>query len=188
MKSENIPIRPDGTSDQLALNTNSTEENSVENIEKVVEIEEHVEGYRLIFCHVGDATRNSLNPCSKLPGQIRREQFISICADICDFDELKTGKRREGMYSAVNGFVYKFALSITAILSSSILVWAGIKGEIESLPMEIITKLRVMYVIIPLIGFTLGILAMVKYPLTKKKVTEIQKQLEDRRGVVKISE
>jgi len=106
----------------------------------------------------------------------------SIVADICDYDELKTGKRREGMYSAVSGFVYKCTLSFVALLSSSILVWAGIKGDLQSLSMDIINKLRVMYLIIPAVAFILGILAMWKYPLTKAKVIEVQKQLEERRG------
>jgi glycoside/pentoside/hexuronide:cation symporter, GPH family len=111
----------------------------------------------------------------------------SIGADICDFDELKTGKRREGMYSGVSCFIYKFAISITAILTSAILVVVGIKGEVESLSVEAITKLRLMYAIIPIIALIIGILAMIQYPLKKKKVMEVQKQLEERRGVVEIS-
>ena len=47
-----------------------------------VEIEEESQGYRLIIHQIDSSKRNKLNPCSKLPGQIRREQFISICADI----------------------------------------------------------------------------------------------------------
>ena len=105
----------------------------------------------------------------------------SIVADICDYDELKTGKRREGMYSAVNGFVYKCTLSVVALLSSAVLVWAGVEGEVEALSSEILTKLRLMYVIIPAVAFMLGIAAMVRYPLSKKKVQHIQERLQELR-------
>lgn len=82
MKNQNRPIQSLVNSDQSALNKDQAEESSLTNSERDVEVEENVEGYRLLFCQVGDAPRNSLNPCSKLPWQIRREQFISLCADI----------------------------------------------------------------------------------------------------------
>ena len=106
----------------------------------------------------------------------------SICADVCDYDELKTGKRREGMYSAVGGFVYKATLALVAVLSGAILVWAGVKeGEVTSLSLDIINKLRMMYVVVPVIAFGLGIWVMINYPLTKKKMLDIQRQLEEQR-------
>lgn len=108
----------------------------------------------------------------------------SICADVCDHDELKTGKRREGMYSAVGGFVYKATLALVAVMSGMILNWAGVReGEVTALSMDIINKLRIMYVVVPVTAFGLGIWVMIKYPLTKKRMLDIQRQLEERRGV-----
>ena len=43
----------------------------------------------------------------------------SMTADICDEDELVSGLRREGMYSAVIGFAQKFALAVTAFLGAA---------------------------------------------------------------------
>ncbi len=48
----------------------------------------------------------------------------SMVADICDEDELKSGLRREGMFGAVNGFVLKGALTLTAALSGTMLYLA----------------------------------------------------------------
>jgi len=50
--------------------------------EKTAEFHEVIEGYRLVTSQAQAADRNPLNPCSKLPDQIRGEQFMSICADI----------------------------------------------------------------------------------------------------------
>ena len=49
----------------------------------------------------------------------------SMSADVCDYDELATGQRREGMFSAVWGWTLKIALSISALLSGVILDWSG---------------------------------------------------------------
>jgi Na+/melibiose symporter-like transporter len=112
----------------------------------------------------------------------------SFVADICDFDELKTGQRREGMYSAVFGFIYKCAIGIVALLSGLFLTAAGIKGgvleHLDSLSSGLLMVLRLAYALFPAVCLLIGILIMRKYPLTKKKVEEIQQQLKDRRGDV----
>ena len=110
----------------------------------------------------------------------------SFVADVCDFDELKTGRRREGMYSAVFGFVYKNALGIVALLSSYMLVWAGIDAVSQTVAMESLTKVRVAYIIFPTLCLGASIALMVNYPLTRKKVGEIQEQLKARRGEIKL--
>lgn len=113
----------------------------------------------------------------------------SFVADICDFDELKTGKRREGMYSAVFGFIYKCAIGIVALLSGLFLTVAGIKGgameTLDSLSPGLLTILRAAYAIFPAVCLLAGMAIMAKYPLTKKKVEEIQRQLKEKRGEVK---
>ncbi len=53
----------------------------------------------------------------------------SMVADICDEDELKSGLRREGMFGAVNGFVLKMALTITAALSGTMLMLANFDAK-----------------------------------------------------------
>lgn len=113
----------------------------------------------------------------------------SFVADICDFDELKTGQRREGMYSAVFGFIYKCAIGVVALLSGLFLTFAGIKGgamdTLNALSPTLLTMLRGAYAFFPAICLLIGIVIMARYPLTKKRVEEIQAQLKDVRGEVK---
>jgi Na+/melibiose symporter-like transporter len=108
----------------------------------------------------------------------------SFVADICDFDELKTGSRREGMYSAVFGFIYKNAIGIVALLSSSMLVWAGIDEQTQSVAADSLTRVRLAYLGIPAVCLVISIVLMVKYPLTRSRVEEIQNELKKRRGEV----
>ncbi|MBN1763897.1 MAG: MFS transporter [Sedimentisphaerales bacterium] len=106
----------------------------------------------------------------------------SFSADICDYDELKTGYRREGMYSAVFGFLSKLAIALVTTVSSSVLVLLGFEGEDLSPTVQQLFTLRWFYIVIPVAAMMAAILFMWKYPLTKQRVTEIQAQLKEIRG------
>ena len=53
----------------------------------------------------------------------------SMVADVCDEDELKTGLRREGMFGAVNGFAFKAALALTALIGGFLLQFSGFDAK-----------------------------------------------------------
>ncbi len=106
----------------------------------------------------------------------------SFSADICDYDELKTGKRREGMYSAVFGFLSKLAIAVVSTVSSWVLVRLGFEGEDLHPAAEQLFTLRWFYIVVPVTAMMLAILCMWKYPLTRDKVQEIQEKLKSIRG------
>ncbi|HEU0282382.1 MAG TPA: MFS transporter [Gallionella sp.] len=105
----------------------------------------------------------------------------SFAADICDEDELNTGHRREGLYSAVFAFVYKSAIGIVALGSGALLAWVGVAGQETMLPAETLLKVRLAYLGIPVLFLSLAIWAMWFYPLTRDRVLGIQAQLKFRR-------
>jgi len=49
----------------------------------------------------------------------------SMISDLCDWDELRTGTRREGMFSAITSWLQKVGFSISGVLSGVVLVWSG---------------------------------------------------------------
>ncbi len=106
----------------------------------------------------------------------------SFSADICDWDELKTGKRREGMYSAVFGFMNKLAIALVMTVSSWVLVRLGFEGENLDPTTQQLFTLRWFYIVVPVVSMVGAILCMWWYPLTKEKVLEIQAELKARRG------
>ena len=101
----------------------------------------------------------------------------SFAADICDEDELNTGHRREGVYSAVFALVYKTAIGIVALGSGVLLAWAGIVGQETMLGEEVLLKVRIAYLAIPVGFLSLAVLSMWFYPLTRERVAEIQLEL-----------
>ena len=101
----------------------------------------------------------------------------SFAADICDEDELNTGHRREGVYSAVFALVYKSAIGIVALGSGALLAWAGVAGQESMLPAETLLTVRIAYLAIPVGFLSLAIISMWYYPLTRERVEAIQSQL-----------
>lgn len=106
----------------------------------------------------------------------------SFSADICDYDELKTGRRREGMYSAVNGFLSKLAIALVTTVSSWVLVRLGFEGENLNPTMEQLFTLRWFYIAVPVAAMIAAIILMWRYPLTKDRVTEVQLKLKEFRS------
>jgi Na+/melibiose symporter-like transporter len=101
----------------------------------------------------------------------------SFCADICDHDELMTGKRREGMYSAITGFLIKLSIAIVTFITSLVLIILGIGGKDPQLSVDQLFTIRSLYIAIPVTSMIIAIFYMIRYPLTQSKVKEIQEQL-----------
>jgi len=110
----------------------------------------------------------------------------SFCADICDYDESKTGKRREGMFSAVIGFLMKLSIALVTAITSWILVLLGIQGKDPQLSFDQMFTIRWFYILVPSVAMIIAIMFMLKYPLSKIKVNEIQAQLAKVRSEVEV--
>ena len=106
----------------------------------------------------------------------------SMMADICDLDELKTNSRREGMFSAIYGYVMKMGVSLGILFTGFLLNASGFKialGAAQS--NNTILILRACYVIIPSVALLFAILLLTRYPLTAEKLNEIHRQIKERK-------
>ncbi|MBC7785651.1 MAG: MFS transporter, partial [Burkholderiales bacterium] len=56
----------------------------------------------------------------------------AVVPDICDVDELATGERREGLFTAVMGFVAKLEISLTILVVSYLITFAGFDSALEN--------------------------------------------------------
>lgn len=101
--------------------------------------------------------------------------MMSMTADICDLDELNTGKRREGVLGAVYWWMVKFGFGIAALLSGSILWFVGFDAKAVS--ESAVTGMRIFYSVLPIAGVIGAILIMKDYDLTEEKSQEISKKL-----------
>jgi len=109
----------------------------------------------------------------------------SMKADIADFDELETGKRREGAINGIYSWFMKLALAGSLGISGIIIEYvAGIEPERICQTQEVIDSLFAAYLIIPAVILIVPLYFVWLYPLNRRRMKSIREQLENRRGSV----
>lgn len=107
----------------------------------------------------------------------------SMMADVCDQDELATGERREGTYSAVFWWIVKLGLSSSLVLSGVLLKVTGFQekaGADQSA--DTFFWMRVCDVAFPAIFIAVAIYLIYRFPLTEERAYEIKSELARRKG------
>lgn len=108
----------------------------------------------------------------------------SMLADVCDEDELKTGLRREGMYSAIIGFALKAGQALAFAVGG---VFAGMAGFdidiIAEVGMDQSTASTMKMVLVGLqsVGILISIGLFCYYPITRQKSEETRRLLAERK-------
>lgn len=106
----------------------------------------------------------------------------SMQADIVDHDELRHGGRREGMFSAVGGWIMKLGAALALALSGWILVATGFDVSLGGeQPDHVFWRMRVCFSFAPIAGCLIALLCLRNYPLTRARLTEIRAELAARR-------
>ncbi len=109
----------------------------------------------------------------------------SITADVVDYDELETAKRREGAFASCGSWIMKVGVAVGAAASFYILAATGFDAKLGGDQTErTLTMIRVLLVVIPVVGLLLALLALSRFRLTQQALSDIRGQLEARRGKV----
>jgi GPH family glycoside/pentoside/hexuronide:cation symporter len=107
--------------------------------------------------------------------------MMSMTADVCDLDELATGKRREGIFGAIYWWMVKFGFAIAGLLSGAIMSFVGFAPGAASQAAGAVDGLRLFYSGVPIFGTLLAMWIMRDYDLDEKRATEVQVELERRK-------
>ncbi len=111
--------------------------------------------------------------------------FGSILADVIDYDELETGKRREGAFNACSAWIMKVGMAVGMGVSGVVLETTGFNAALEGAQSEhAITMIRIYLAAIPVTGLIIAFVAIARLGLTPEKMAEIRDQLESRRGKI----
>jgi GPH family glycoside/pentoside/hexuronide:cation symporter len=106
----------------------------------------------------------------------------SMTADVCDDDELRSGRRREGMFSAVKGFGLKAAQGLTFGVGGYMATAAGYDPQIverSGLDEATAWKMKAALVGFQCAGLLVAIAVMWLYPITRQRAEETQRMLRD---------
>jgi len=116
----------------------------------------------------------------------------TILGDVTDVGELKFGDRREGMLSSMATFLRKIASALAQAFILLILGLAGyinpVGNEIPVQPQSVITTIRVILAIGPIILLVFGVWAALRYPLKPNVHKELIAFLNKKRETGKIAE
>lgn len=108
----------------------------------------------------------------------------SMMPDVIEYDELRTGQRREGLFYGFMVFLQKVGLGFGLFLVGAALEWQGFiqqpaPGQVQ--PESALTAIRVLIGPIPTVVLICGIILTAFYPITKQKHAAILAELEARR-------
>ena len=107
--------------------------------------------------------------------------MMSMTADVCDLDELATGKRREGIFGAIYWWMVKLGFAVAGLLSGAIMSLVGFTPGAAVQPDGAVDGLRLFYSAVPIIGTLLALWIMRDYDLDEKRALEVNAVLQRRK-------
>ena len=107
--------------------------------------------------------------------------MMSMTADVCDIDELETGKRREGIFGAIYWWMVKFGFAVAGLLTGAIMTLVGFVPDAVNSEASI-TGLRLFYSGLPMVGTLAAMFIMRNYDLTEERAHEITAELKKRKA------
>jgi len=148
-------------------------------------------GWMLVATWVSWFTYNPANPWLSMvvglmlsPGYTGMWLVIpSMIADVIDSEELRSGDRREGGFNAIFSWLNKASTSFAYALAGMVVVWCGfeIANRANQSP-ETFYNMRLTFALLPSVFLIPGLILLSRYPLSYKRMQEIRKELEERRG------
>jgi len=109
----------------------------------------------------------------------------SMLADAIDYDEERSGVRREGVFSSLFSWIIKFSFCFGFLLSNPLLELTGFDAvNAGNQNMIILNNLRYGLFIIPSILFLIAFISIFKFKLTRNTMKQIRLRLENARGIV----
>jgi GPH family glycoside/pentoside/hexuronide:cation symporter len=108
--------------------------------------------------------------------------MMSMTADVCDLDELENGTRREATFGAVYWWMVKLGTAVALLTSGAVLNLVGFDQNATAQTAEVLTRLRLADIIIPVTTGLIAILVIWKYDVTEARANEIRELLMAKRG------
>ena len=108
----------------------------------------------------------------------------SMKADVADYDETHTARRREGSINSFFSWFIKASLTASVGVGSYVLETSGFDQSLPHQPHEVLMRMFHLYLILPLLIWSVALIAAWFYPLNRKRGEEIRAELEARRGAI----
>ncbi|MFH1621961.1 MAG: MFS transporter [Candidatus Omnitrophota bacterium] len=106
----------------------------------------------------------------------------SMVADVCDYDELITGTRREGMFGAIYWWMVKVGVALSSAISGVLLNLTGFNVALGlGQSAQALLNMRLCDIGIPIVTSAAALFVIKSFSITEDKAYEIRAQVERRR-------
>ncbi|MBP0018374.1 MAG: MFS transporter [Cyanobacteria bacterium SBLK] len=110
----------------------------------------------------------------------------SMMPDVIEWDELKTGQRREGIFYGFMVLLQKIGLAVALLIVGQTLEFAGFIERIPGQPIPVqpdsaLFAIRIANTVFPVICLILGMILAYFYPITREVHAQIRLQLAERK-------
>ena len=109
--------------------------------------------------------------------------MMSMTADVIDLDEIKTGKRREGIFGAIYWWMVKVGYAIAGALSGLIISVVGFNPDLATIDQQTaVDGLHAFFCFFPMAGTLIAMYVMKDYAITEESANATSKQLKEQRA------
>lgn len=105
-------------------------------------------------------------------------------ADVADWDEYHTARRREGSLNSFYSWFVKAALTISLVFNGLALAWSGFDAKLPKQSDAVVDRMFHLYLGLPIVFWIAAIVFAWHYPLSRKAAIGIRGALEARRGKI----
>jgi GPH family glycoside/pentoside/hexuronide:cation symporter len=106
----------------------------------------------------------------------------AMLGDIADFDEWRTGLRREALFTSLLSWFEKAGNSLGSLIAGFMLVWIGFNAKTGAQSPETLRLMQLAYFGMPTAGALLALWLIRRYDLTETRAYEIKDALAVRRA------
>ncbi|MDX2186470.1 MAG: MFS transporter [Opitutaceae bacterium] len=105
--------------------------------------------------------------------------FINaFIADICDLDEDQVGQRREGMFTAVMGFINKVQVSIASVIAGYLVEHvSNFNASLATQSTDTLRRLQLSAIVPYILCYGVGLAAAWLFPINQKMMDAVQARL-----------
>ncbi|MBU4317403.1 MAG: MFS transporter [Proteobacteria bacterium] len=103
----------------------------------------------------------------------------AMLADIIDYDELHTGKRREAQFASFMAIVPKFVAIFSATIPLAVLGMVGYNPVLPSQAPQTLFAIRGLYALLPVAFHIIILIIILKYPISREVHGLIRKGIDD---------
>ncbi len=108
----------------------------------------------------------------------------SMKADVADYDEIDTYRRREGALNAFYSWFIKAAGTCAMGIGGLTLEMSGFDVALQHQPHAVLMRMKWIFLVLPVAIWVFSLLLVLFYPLNRGKLVDIRARLETRRGAL----